>query len=97
MENRDTLGLGAAFSIFDWGVTGVSTDADDVNVVTAGTAAFFFAGFLDTDRGLNINGFPTNLTSPAGCCSPFCDDFGGGRLIPDSTFVDAGSFSSSSV
>ena len=32
----------------------------------AAEAGFFFAGFRETDNGLNINGLPTNLTSSTG-------------------------------
>jgi hypothetical protein len=58
-------------------------------------AFFFFAGFLDTDNGLNIKGFPTNFTSSAGFCPSTCDALGGGRLSPDPPFVVAGPLSSS--
>ena len=45
---------------------------------TAGKVFFFLTGFRDTDSGLNISGFPTNLTSSAGCwpsgmLGPFVD------------------------
>lgn len=75
MENRDTffffLGGSADSGVDCESVWDGVAEVNPAVVVVAGFAVvllFFFTGLLDTDRGLNITGFPTNLTSSAGFC-----------------------------
>lgn len=67
---------------------GVVVDALSPTLWTAGAlgaTVFFFWGFLATESGLNMSGFPTSFTSssafcPSGSDGPF---FGAGRLSPE--------------
>lgn len=98
-ENKDTFGFGATFPVF-CGVAGVlicgvEVEVEGVDAFEFGFWGFFFAGFLATDNGLNINGFPTNLTSSAGFCSS-TKELGGGKFNPD-PLVPSSSSSGSSV
>lgn len=78
IEKRDVFfgGGGCAGSVFgveSLVLLGPGSAAAGVGFAGAEGIGFFFFGFLETDKGLNIMGLPTNLTSSAGFCSSGID------------------------